>query len=111
MNLPEERQMLNVIEDRLRRGDPRFAATMTSLNDALSALPADGESRRARWKGILALVATLGTALTIALATPHGSAACTARAPSTPTVTVHDPEQVPVATRQDAAEAAHAHGC
>lgn len=112
MNLPErDRLALSVIEDRLRRDDPRFAATITSLSDALSALPDGGVSRRARWKGILALVATLGTALALALATPHGSAACTARAASTPTAAVQDPEQVPVATRQDVAEAAHARGC
>lgn len=113
MNLPEhERLALSAIEGRLRHDDPRFVASMASLSDALSALSADrSPPRRSRWKGVAALLATLGTALALALTTPHGSAACTARAATTPTAAVQDPEQVPVASRQDAYEAERARGC
>lgn len=114
MNLPErERLALTAIEDRLRRDDPRFAATIAALSEAL-VTPFAGLSRprRSPWKGIAALLATVGTALALALTTPHGSAACTARTAKTPaTASVQDPGQAPIDSRQDRYEADHTPGC
>lgn len=114
MSLPErERSALDAIEACLRRDDPRFAATMASLS---AALPPESRAdrsppRRPRWKGVVALLATLGTACALALTTPHGSAACTSRIANTPTATVQDPEQPPILTERERYEAEHARGC
>ncbi len=113
MSLPErERLALSAIEERLRRDDPQFAAVMAALSAALPPRSwADRPPLRSRWKGVVALLATLVTACALAVTAPHGSAACTGRRASTPTATVRDPEQVPVASRQEVYEAEHARGC
>ena len=114
MSLPErERMALGAIEARLRRADPRFAATMAAL---AAALPPESRAdrsppRRPPWKGVVVLLATLGTAWSVALTTAHVSAACTSRPATAPRATVQDPEQPLILTRQQRHEAAQARGC